>query len=96
QRTDLTAGQRTDLTAGQRTDLTAGQRTDLTAGQRTDLTAGQRTDLLVGVNGDFLLDALDAADGPQLVLELDGPITPLAVRRPDDEDTFSILMPIRL
>ncbi|MFJ6199291.1 MerR family transcriptional regulator [Micromonospora sp. NPDC092111] len=53
-------------------------------------------DLLVGVNGDFLLDALDAAGGPQLVLELDGPIAPLAVRRPGDEDTFSILMPIRL
>ncbi|MFI9642555.1 MerR family transcriptional regulator [Micromonospora sp. NPDC051925] len=52
--------------------------------------------LLVGVNVDFLLDALDAAGGPQLVLELDGPIAPLAVRRPDDEDTFSILMPIRL
>ena len=33
---------------------------------------------------------------PQLVLELDGPIAPLAVRRPDDADTFSILMPIRL
>lgn len=62
----------------------------------TELAAGQRTDLLVGVNGDFLLDALDAADGPQLVLELDGPIAPLAVRRPDDDDTFSILMPIRL
>ncbi|WFE67682.1 MerR family transcriptional regulator [Micromonospora sp. WMMD714] len=62
----------------------------------TELAGPRRADLLVGVNGDFLLDALDAADGPQLVLELDGPITPLAVRRPDDEDTFSILMPIRL
>ncbi|MER6596402.1 hypothetical protein ABT214_32040, partial [Micromonospora purpureochromogenes] len=31
-----------------------------------------------------------------LVLELDGPIAPLAIRRLDDEDAFSILMPIRL
>ncbi|MFF5171816.1 MerR family transcriptional regulator [Micromonospora sp. NPDC000089] len=53
-------------------------------------------ELHVGVNGDYLLDALDAAGGPQLVLELDGPIAPLAIRRPDDPDAFSILMPIRL
>lgn len=50
----------------------------------------------VGVNGGYLLDALDAAGQGQLVLELDGPIAPLAVRRPDDADSFSILMPIRL
>ncbi|WP_405116797.1 MerR family DNA-binding transcriptional regulator [Micromonospora sp. NBC_01405] len=50
----------------------------------------------VGVNGRYLLDALDAGDRGQLVLELDGPIAPLAVRRPDDADAFSILMPIRL
>ncbi|WP_089009853.1 DNA polymerase III subunit beta family protein [Micromonospora viridifaciens] len=50
----------------------------------------------VGVNREYLLDALDAGDRGQLVLELDGPITPLAVRRPDDEDAFSILMPVRL
>ncbi|MEU8263337.1 MerR family transcriptional regulator [Micromonospora sp. NPDC048999] len=50
----------------------------------------------VGVNREYLLDALDAGDRGQLVLELDGPITPLAVRRPDDADAFSILMPIRL
>lgn len=53
-------------------------------------------ELRVGVNREFLLDALDAGDRGQLVLELDGPITPLAVRRPDDERTFSLLMPIRL
>ncbi|MFC4150494.1 MerR family transcriptional regulator [Micromonospora mangrovi] len=52
--------------------------------------------LRVGVNREYLLDALDAGDRGQLVLELDGPIAPLAVRRPDDEHAFSILMPIRL
>ncbi|TDC73592.1 MerR family transcriptional regulator [Micromonospora sp. KC606] len=55
-------------------------------------TAGLR----VGVDGRYLLDALDAAGDGQLVLELDGPIAPLAIRRRDDEDAFSILMPIRL
>lgn len=52
--------------------------------------------LRVGVDGGYLLDALNAAGAPQLVLELDGPIAPLAVRRPDDADTYSMLMPIRL
>ncbi|MFG1678048.1 MerR family transcriptional regulator [Micromonospora sp. NPDC049282] len=51
--------------------------------------------LRVGVNREYLLDALDAG-GSQLVLELDGPITPLAVRRADDPQAFSILMPVRL
>ncbi|MBX7265854.1 MerR family transcriptional regulator [Micromonospora sp. Llam7] len=54
------------------------------------------TELRVGVNGEYLLDALGAAGGPRLVLELDDPITPLAIRRQDDEGAFSILMPIRL
>ncbi|MEU4480688.1 MerR family transcriptional regulator [Micromonospora sp. NPDC023966] len=52
--------------------------------------------LRVGVNREYLLDALDAGGRGQLVLELDGAIAPLAVRRPDDEDVFSILMPVRL
>ncbi|MEO3769584.1 MerR family transcriptional regulator [Micromonospora sp. B9E7] len=52
--------------------------------------------LRIGVDGGYLLDALNAGGAPQLVLELDGPIAPLAVRRPDDADTYSVLMPIRL
>jgi DNA-binding transcriptional MerR regulator len=52
--------------------------------------------LRVAVNREYLLDALDAGGRGQLVLELDGPIAPLAVRRPDDGDAFSILMPVRL
>jgi DNA polymerase III subunit beta len=47
--------------------------------------------LQVGVNRDFLLDAL--ADHPQLTLELDGPITPLAIRIPGRAD-WSLLMPV--
>lgn len=49
-------------------------------------------DLLVHVNRDFLLEAVGRAD--QLVLELGGPIAPLAIRFPTREDTFSLLMPI--
>jgi DNA polymerase III subunit beta len=49
--------------------------------------------LAVGVNRDFLLDALGTHD--ELVLELDGPITPLAIRRPDGAD-WSLLMPVDL
>ena len=38
--------------------------------------------------------ALDAGGAGQLMLELDGPIQPLAVRVPG-ESRFSILMPVR-
>ncbi|MGI5214502.1 MerR family transcriptional regulator [Plantactinospora sp. CA-290183] len=51
--------------------------------------------LRIGVNPEFLLDALDAAGPGQLLLELDGPIRPLAVRRSGDDRAFSILMPVR-
>jgi DNA polymerase III sliding clamp (beta) subunit (PCNA family) len=49
----------------------------------------------VAVNREFLLQALDAGAAGQLVLELDGPIKPLAVRVPQDAHRFSILMPVR-
>jgi len=45
----------------------------------------------VAVNREFLLQALDAGGAGQLILELDGPIKPLAVRAPEN---FSILMPV--
>ncbi|MEU4782734.1 MerR family transcriptional regulator [Micromonospora sp. NPDC023633] len=61
-----------------------------------DELAGEEDAFRVGVNGGYLLQALDAAGRGQLLLELDGPIAPLAVRRPDDVDAFSVLMPIRL
>jgi DNA-binding transcriptional MerR regulator len=48
----------------------------------------------VAVNREFLLQALDAGGAGQLVLELDGPIKPLAVRVPGT-DRFSLLMPVR-
>lgn len=49
----------------------------------------------VAVNREFLLQALDAGGAGQLVLELDGPIRPLALRVPGDDSRFSILMPVR-
>ncbi|GGW28182.1 DNA polymerase III subunit beta family protein [Streptomyces griseoloalbus] len=60
--------------------------------------AGDRADGrdLVAVNRAFLLDALAAGAGDRLVLEFGAPTAPLAVRRPDDEHTFSLLMPVRL
>jgi hypothetical protein len=48
------------------------------------------------VNREFLLEALDAGTPGQLVLELDGPLTPLALRDPARPDDVSMLMPIRL
>ena len=32
----------------------------------------------------------------RLILEFGAPTAPIAIRRPDDEDTFSMLMPVRL
>jgi DNA polymerase-3 subunit beta len=49
----------------------------------------------IAVNREFLLQALDAGGSGQLLLELDGPIKPLAFRVPGDESRFSILMPVR-
>jgi DNA polymerase-3 subunit beta len=65
----------------------------LTLAANGALSVGGDGDLLrVGVNRDFLLDALTGHD--QLVLELDGPITPLAVRVPGGD--WSLLMPVNL
>ncbi|URM88935.1 MerR family transcriptional regulator [Streptomyces sp. MRC013] len=50
----------------------------------------------VAVNRAFLLDALAAGARDRLVLEFGSPTAPLAVRRLDDEETFSLLMPVRL
>ncbi|MFE6865962.1 MerR family transcriptional regulator [Kitasatospora sp. NPDC057692] len=52
--------------------------------------------LRVAVNRDFLLEALAAGAAGQLVLELGGPVAPLAIRTPDRPGTFSVLMPVRL
>ncbi len=52
--------------------------------------------LEVGLNPGFLLQALDAGAAAQLVLELDGPITPLVISDPRRPGTFSLLMPVRL
>jgi DNA polymerase III subunit beta len=49
----------------------------------------------VAVHREFFLQALDAGAAGQLVLELDGPIKPLAVRVPGDDSRFSVLMPVR-
>jgi DNA polymerase III sliding clamp (beta) subunit (PCNA family) len=50
----------------------------------------------LGLNAEFLLQALDAAEPGPLVLELDGPLTPLALRSPRSADDVALLMPIRL
>jgi DNA-binding transcriptional MerR regulator len=50
----------------------------------------------VAVNRDFLLHALAAGARDQLVLELGARTAPLAIRRTDSEETFSLLMPVRL
>ena len=49
----------------------------------------------VAVNRGFLLEALNAGGDGQLVLELDGPIRPLAIRRPADDRGFSLIMPVK-
>ncbi|MFD5813426.1 MerR family transcriptional regulator [Streptomyces sp. NPDC127038] len=50
----------------------------------------------VAVNRAYLLDALDAGARERLVLEIGVATAPIAIRRPDDEHTFSLLMPVRL
>ncbi|MFJ1656725.1 MerR family transcriptional regulator [Streptomyces sp. NPDC088337] len=50
----------------------------------------------VAVNREFLLHALTAGARDELLLEFGAPTAPLVIRRPDDEHTFSLLMPVRL
>lgn len=45
--------------------------------------------------GNYLSEAVQAVGGEQLSLELNGPIAPLAIRRTDNPNSFSVLMPIR-
>lgn len=61
-----------------------------------DVGDGAAGDLRVALDREFLLQAVDAAARDQLVLELDGPIGPLAIRPADAEESFSLLMPVRL
>ncbi|MFF1795007.1 MerR family transcriptional regulator [Kitasatospora sp. NPDC058263] len=75
------------------TVLTVGRDGRLTVAADGDPAPG---DLRVAVNRDFLLDALPAAGPEQLVLELAGPIAPLAIRTAGRDGTFSILMPVRV
>ena len=53
-------------------------------------------DLTVGLDREFLLQALAATGAGQLVLELDGPLTPLVLRDPRHAGSVSLLMPVRL
>ncbi|MGW2732449.1 DNA polymerase III subunit beta family protein [Streptomyces sp. NPDC001494] len=66
---------------------------DDTVTVREEAGAGQD---VIAVNRAFLLQALTAAAHDRLVLESTSPTAPLAIRRPDDEHTFSLLMPVRL
>ncbi|MGW6688589.1 DNA polymerase III subunit beta family protein [Streptomyces sp. NPDC054961] len=50
----------------------------------------------VAVNRAYLLQALAAGGRDRLELEFGAPKAPLAVRRTDTEDTFSLLMPVHL
>ncbi len=60
------------------------------------LTVASRDDdvgLGVGVNREFLLEAIDAGGEDQLMLSLDGPVTPVVIRSPR---SLSLLMPVRV
>ncbi|MGV9559694.1 DNA polymerase III subunit beta family protein [Streptomyces sp. NPDC003401] len=50
----------------------------------------------VAVNRAFLLDALAAGARERLVLQVDAPTAPIVIRRPDEEGSLSVLMPVRL
>ncbi|MEU5308383.1 MerR family transcriptional regulator [Streptomyces sp. NPDC021562] len=50
----------------------------------------------VAVNREFLLAALAAGARDRLILEFGAPTAPIVIRRPDDEDAFSMVMPVRL
>ncbi|WP_405018531.1 DNA polymerase III subunit beta [Kitasatospora sp. NBC_00070] len=71
--------------------LTVGA--DGTLGVAGEGGAAEDEALRMGVNRDFLLEAITAGRRDQLMLELGSPVAPLAIRYPDREGTFSLLMP---
>ncbi|HEV2636827.1 MAG TPA: MerR family transcriptional regulator [Actinocrinis sp.] len=50
----------------------------------------------IAVSRSYLLNALDAGAQDHLVLELGASTAPMAIRRTDTDEAFSILMPVRL
>ncbi|MFD4598077.1 MerR family transcriptional regulator [Streptomyces sp. NPDC058464] len=50
----------------------------------------------VAVNREFLLAALAAGARDRLILEFGAPTAPIVIRRPESEEAFSLLMPVRL
>lgn len=50
----------------------------------------------IAVNREFLFQALDAGARHELIVEFGASTAPLVIRRPDDERSFSLLMPVRL
>jgi DNA-binding transcriptional MerR regulator len=57
---------------------------------------GDADETQVAVNREFLLEALTAGSRDRLILELGAPTAPIVIRRPDEEDAYSLLMPVRL
>lgn len=57
---------------------------------------GDDNENCVAVNRDFLLQALAAGARDRLIMEFGAPTAPITIRRPEDEDAFSMLMPVRL
>jgi DNA polymerase III sliding clamp (beta) subunit (PCNA family) len=53
-------------------------------------------DLTIGFNPSFLADALAAGIGPEAILQLGGPLDPVAIRSADDGAMTCLVMPIRL
>jgi len=47
------------------------------------------------LDGELFQEAVEALPGDQLMLELDGPLAPIALRDPQDGSTWTLLMPIR-
>lgn len=53
-------------------------------------------DLIIGFNPSFLADALEAGIGREAILQLGGPVDPVAIRSADDGTLTCLVMPMRL
>jgi DNA polymerase-3 subunit beta len=50
----------------------------------------------IGFNRDYLLQALEATRGPDVLLEADSPVSPCLIRSADEGSLTYVLMPIKL
>lgn len=71
-------------------------RAQLEEGEEVAVLRFEPGSVAIGFNRDYLLQALEATRGPDVLMEADGPESPCLIRSADEGSLIYLLMPIRL